>query len=91
MNDHIPYENEDARTQRYGIRTDAGPFGRPDAEEPQQGPEDDSFRPWEEEPRFTQGEKLSAMMGALSAALLIGAVYAVGIGIVLLLMVNFWK
>ena len=66
------------------------PFGTPDAEDLLQD-EQEQERPWETEPQYTRGEKFFAMMGAMSAALLIGAVYVIGLGIVIILMVSLWK
>ena len=58
---------------------------------PDPEPSGEEERPWEAEPEYTPGEKFAAMMGAVSAALMIGAVYAVGLLIVILLLLFCWK
>jgi len=88
---HIPESTEEYSAQQYGMKTDRTPFGRPDAGESHLTEEAVRQPPYMEEPEFTRMEKLSAMMGAIAAALSIGAVYAVGLGIIILLMVLFWK
>ncbi|MBE5038579.1 hypothetical protein INF35_12345 [Subdoligranulum sp. DSM 109015] len=47
-------------------------------------------RPWEEQEELTAGQKFWVILGALKAALLIGSVYLVGLGLIILLMVLFW-
>ena len=47
-------------------------------------------RPWEQEEQLTAGQKFWVILGALKAALLIGSVYLVELGLIILLMVLFW-
>lgn len=46
-------------------------------------------KPWEQ--GYSKSERRAAALGALGAALLIAAVFAVGLGLVILLLVLFWN
>ena len=56
---------------------------------PQDKPET-SRRPWEQPDELDGKPRLWAALGALKAGLMIGAVYIVGLGLIVLLMVLLW-
>ena len=92
MRKHEPYEDDDGRTiaDMSGVSA-PGLFGNrvPDTDNPQDGGPRRRPSPWEES-SLDAGQRFWAVLGALSAALLIGLVFLAGLGLIILLMVLFW-
>lgn len=78
------------RHHRYSREMQSGPggFGGQQSRWEMQRPTEE--RPWENAP-FTRKERWMYTLGALKASLLIGLVYLAGLGLLVGLMVFFWK
>lgn len=93
MRKHERYEDDDGRTiadmsgvsapNLFGIRR------TPDEDNGESRPARRKPSPWEES-QLNGRQRLWAVLGALSAALLIGLFFMAGLGLIILLMVLFW-